>query len=241
MIQKTLMATALTGALTAALTAAAMTPAMAGDSPRVITVSGQGQVEAAPDMATITLGVTHDHQDAGQAMAEVSAAMGEMLQQLQDLGLEPRQIQTSRVTLHPIWSNQRRDTDSPPEITGFAASNAVSVRVLDLERLGPVLDAVVGSGANEFNGLQFGIQDPGPLESQARALAVRDAQVKARELAEASGVALGLVSSITEGFDGRVLPMQAAMSARKAGTAIAAGEMSVSVSVNMVFDILDLE
>ena len=237
MIQKFMMATALTGALTAAM----MAPAMAGDTSRVITVTGEGQVEAAPDMATISLGVTHERAEAAEAMAAVSMAMTEMLSQLESLGLDERQLQTSRVTLNPVWSNHRRDVENPPRITGFVASNTLAVQVLNLDRLGPVLDAVIASGANEFSGLQFGIQDSTSLESQARAEAVIQARTKASELAEAAGVALGRVTSISEHNNGRVAPMRAEMAMRMADVTIATGEMSVTVGVNMVFEILDPE
>lgn len=234
MIQKILMSAALAGAMAGPMAAGA---ALADDAPRQIVVSGLGQVDAAPDMATITLGVTHEHREAGAAMDAVSVAMGEMLEQLRALGLEDRQVQTSRITLNPVWSQRRNDNGTPPQITGFVASNAVSVQVLKLERLGPVLDAVVGSGANTFNGLQFGLQDPGPLQSEARALSVADGRAKAQELADAAGVTLGPVVTISEQRGGRITPMHAEMAARAAAVPVAAGELTVSVNVDMVFEI----
>ncbi|MBE1282559.1 MAG: DUF541 domain-containing protein [Rhodobacteraceae bacterium] len=215
--------------------------ALAEETPRLITVSGQGQVDAVPDMATITLGVTHEHAEAGQAMDAVSLAMTEMLSRLKALGLEDRQIQTTQITLNPLWANRNHDSNSAPRITGFVASNAVSVNVLDLDHLGRVMDAVLTGGANDFNGLRFGLQEPEPLMSQARAKAVDDAIRKARELATAAGIELGDVMSITEHGGGRVTPVHAEMSARAASVPVAAGEMAVTVGVNMVFEIEDAE
>ena len=214
--------------------------AMAADSPRQIVVSGQGVMHAAPDMATITLGVTHEGSQAGQAMDAVSAAMADMLARLKGLGLEDRHLQTTRITLNPVWSHHR-DNKNPPRITGFVASNALSVQVIDLDLLGRALDAVIAGGANDFNGLQFGIQEPGPLESAARAKAVSDARSRAQELADAAGVELGPVLSISEQRGGRVAPMHAEMAMRKADVPVAAGEMSVSVSVDMVFGIAEAD
>ena len=233
-MQKLLMSAALAGVL-----AGAVAPQVwAAETPRQIVVSGLGQIEAAPDMATITLGVTHEHREAAQAMAAVSKAMGEMQDALSALGLEDQQLQTTRISLHPVWSNRRGNNDRAPEIVGFSASNAVSVQVLQLDRLGPVLDAVIAKGANDFNGLRFGIQDPGPLQSEARAKAVADARAKAEELAEAAGVPLGAVMTLSEQRGGRVAPMHAEMAARAAADVpIAAGELTVSVSVDMVFEI----
>ena len=131
-------------AVLASVLAGGIAPAVwASETPRQIVVSGLGQVDAAPDMATITLGVTHEHREAAQAMAAVSKAMEEMQGALKALGLEDRQLQTTRVSLHPIWSNRRGNNDKAPEIVGFTASNAVSVQVVQLDRLGP------GSGCSD--------------------------------------------------------------------------------------------
>ena len=97
---------------------------------------------------------------------------------------------------------------------------------------------MIASGANDFNGLRFGIQDAAPLQSAARAKAVKDARAKAGELAVAAGVSLGPVLTLSEQRGGRVAPIHAEMAARAAADVpIAAGELTVTVSVDMVFEI----
>ncbi|MFV0513061.1 MAG: SIMPL domain-containing protein [Jhaorihella sp.] len=223
--------------LTAALSAVQAGPGRA-DEPRQISVSGEGQVEAAPDMATIVLGVTQDAGDAGTAMRATSQAVAQVLDRLTGFGIQPRDIQTQRLTLNPVWSNQSSSSPDPARITGFVASNAIVVRVRELDELGAVLDAVIDAGANDFNGLTFSVQDPDALIEKARAGAVADAIAKAGQLAAAAGVALGPVQSITEHGMGRPQPRMMEMAAaRGGGVPVAGGEVTLSVSVAMVFAI----
>lgn len=225
----------------AAVTSLALTGvALADPAERQITVTAQGQVEAVPDMATITLGVTHEAEEAGTAMAASSAAVTRMLEQVQGMGIQPRDVQTRRFSVHPIWSGRGSSHSEPARITGFVASNMVMVRIRDLSALGPVLDAVIASGANDFNGLQFSVQEPKALQDAARKAAVENAIAQARLLAEAAGVTLGPVVSITDHGGSSVRPeMMEMAAARDASAPVAAGEVSLTASVSMVFAIAD--
>lgn len=212
------------------------TPAQAGDTQRQITVTGEGQVAATPDMATISMGVTFEAETARSAMDATSAATGEMLQQLADLGIESRDMQTSSLTLNPIWADRSSSASKKRGITGFVANNSVHVRLRDLSILGLVLDSVIDDGANNFNGLQFSVQDPDPLANGARQRAVADAIAKAQLLTQAANVSLGPVLSISE--HGGVRPQMLERSAARGGNVpIAAGEVTVSATVTMVFAI----
>ena len=206
---------------------------------RQITVTGEGRVDAAPDMALITLGVTHQADAARDAMAATSDAVARILTRLDQLGLAARDVQTRRITLNPVWANERYDSDKPPKIVGFTAANTVAIRVRALDQLGEVLDAVVADGANTFNGLQFLIADPDPLMDEARKRAVADAMARAALLAEAAGVTLGPVRSIDEHGGGGGPVMMEMAAARSGGVPIASGEVSLTASVTMVFDIAD--
>lgn len=204
---------------------------------RQITVTGTGQIAAVPDMATITLGVTNEADAAGDAMAATSEAVATILARLESMGIATRDVQTQRFSIHPVWSNRVRNSDGRSQITGFQASNMVLVRIRDLDRLGDILDAVIADGANNFNGLQFWVQNPDPLIDKARQAAVADAMARAELLTSAAGVSLGPVLSIAE-HGGRTQPM--AMDAMRVSSApIAAGEVTLNASVTMVFQIID--
>ena len=135
---------------------------------RRITVTGTGSVEAAPDMATLTLGVTNRDAQAAVSMQATSEAVAKILARLQQLGVEARDIQTRDLSLSPVWNGRRPQQDDAPEIEGFVASNRVFVRLRELDRLGEVLDAALRDGANHFGGLSFAVQDPEPLTAAAR-------------------------------------------------------------------------
>lgn len=218
---------------------AATTAGLAHAEERRINVDATGTVQVAPDMATITLGVTHQNPEASEAMKATSDAVAQVLARLDDMGIDERDLQTRDLSLSPIWSNRNQQNGEPPEITGFVASNRVFVRVRDLTQLGEVMDAVIQDGANDFSGLSFGLQDPEPIEVQARAKAVSEATAKAEQLAQAANVTLGPVQTISE-RGGGVRPMAEMRNMAMAdagGVPVAGGEISVSVSVSMEFEI----
>ena len=211
-------------------------PARAEETQRQITVTGEGQVAATPDMATITLGVIHQAKTARLAMDAMSEATAKVLQNLGDLGIAPSDMQTSSLSLSPVMARRSTSEQGPRKINGFVASNSVHVRLRDLGSLGQVLDVVIDNGANNFNGLRFSVQDPEPLMTLARQQAVGDAVAKAKLLTQAAEVTLGAVLSMAELGGGR--PQMLEMAASRGGVVpIAAGEVSVSASVTMVFAI----
>ncbi len=218
---------------------AATLAGMAHAEERRINVDATGTVQVAPDMATITLGVTNQDAEASVAMKATSDAVAQVLSRLGDMGIEDRDVQTRDLSLSPVWSNRNQQSGQPPEITGFVASNRVFVRVRDLSQLGQIMDAVIQGGANDFGGLSFGLQDPKPIEVQARAQAVGEATAKAEQLAQAANVTLGPVQTISERGSGvRPMAEMRALSASDAGgVPVAGGEISVSVSVSMEFEI----
>lgn len=203
-----------------------------------LSVDGRGVVEVAPDMAVIILGVTAQGKQAREALNLNTSRMTETLRVLQEAGIAPRDVQTQNLSLNPVWNRPRDGQDTPPEITGFQARNVVTVRVRDLEKLGGILDAVVSAGANEFQGLSFGLQDPEETKDEARRRAVADARRKAELYAQAAGQELGQLVSMTEAADrGAPRPMMMEM-ARSAGpTPVAEGELSVEAGVSVIYEL----
>ncbi len=216
------------------------TGAEAEEAARHITVTGEGRVEAAPDMATITLGVTHEAKEARAAMQATSEAVAKVLDRLAGMGIAPRDLQTRDLSLSPLWSEPDPSGEKRRQITGFVASNTVLVRVRDLAGLGGVLDAVIEDGVNDFNGLRFGVQEPDPLMEEARKRAVADGMAGAALLAAAAGVTLGPIQSIEAQGVGRPMQMaEMAMRVSSGGAPIAAGEITVEAQVSMVFAIAE--
>lgn len=201
-----------------------------------ISVTGEGRVDAVPDMATVSLGVTTEGATAAEAMAANSAAVQAVLDRLAAAGIAARDVQTTGLSLNPLWSSY--DNGQKQRIEGYAAANMVTVRVRALDALGGVLDAAVSDGANTLNGLSFGLADPAPALKEARARAVADARERAEVLAGAAGVKLGRLLSITEGGfgGGGPLPMYRAEAAM-APVPVAAGEVAMTVTATLVWEI----
>ncbi len=211
--------------------------AMAEDAPRQIIVSATGSAEATPDMATVTLGVSREARTASEAMNTAGAAAGEVIDRILAVGIEARDVQTSSLNLNPVWDqgNMR-----PLQVRGYVASTMLTVRVRDLASLGDLLDGVVGDGANRLNGLVFGIAEPEPLEEAARADAVARARGKAETLAEAAGLTLGPVQTISEGGgSGTPAPMMRGAMMESAAMPIASGELDIRITVTVVYTIGD--
>ena len=197
-----------------------------------ITVTGEASVSAVPDMATISVGVTTVANTADAALSANSADVAKVIQRLEAMKVPQNQFQTSGLSLRPNYAPGT--ANRAPQITGFTASNTLTITLNKIDRVGAVLDGVVHSGANRLEGLTFGLSDPGPLETKARKLAVADARSRALTLAAAAGLKLGPVVSISE--SGRAQPPVLAMRASAAmPVPIAPGTTSVSDSVTVVW------
>lgn len=225
--------------LTICLIAGAGLTGAATAQDRQISVSATGEIEVVPDMATISLGVVTEARLAADALAQNSKRAAVVIETLKAAGIDAADIQTSRLDLSPKWNRTSNTTE--PRIVGYAAQNQVTVRLRDLSVLGAVLDRVTGDGANQFRGLQFGLQDSSAVEDQALAAAVVTARAKAEVMANAAGVALGPVISMSYGqVRGPVMPaMRADLAVMSEAVPVAEGSLTVSASVGMTFSIGD--
>jgi uncharacterized protein len=224
--------------LVLALSAFALVPGVdAAEEAPSITVVGTATVAGRPDTADVTAGVVTQAATAAQALADNSAAMEKVLKVIADLGIAPRDVQTTGINVSPQRAQPRTGTTQPPTIVGYEVSNQVHVKVRDLAALGRVLDAVVGQGANALGGISFSIADPTALLQQARAKAVADALAKAQVYATAAGVKLGRVTAIRDATGpGGPRPMAARMLST-AAVPVAVGEQELEASVSVTYAI----
>jgi uncharacterized protein len=231
--------------LPAFLALAIAAPALGADMRTGLTLNGTGEVLAAPDMATITTGVTTQAETAREALDANTEAMDELIAVLREAGLESRDIQTSDFTVTPqyVYSDQRDDTGytQPPRISGYQVSNAVSIIVRDLESLGVILDQAVSVGANTINGIAFSVDDTDALYEEARRRAVADALAKADVYADAAGIELGAITAISEPeYIEPPRPMYAAARMEMAADSavpVEAGEISYTVRTTISWEI----
>lgn len=222
-------------ALTTALAVPFAWPALA-EGPATISVTGEGTVASAPDLATISLGVTTTANTAAAAMAANSKSLTAVLGRLRAAGIEARDMQTSNLTLNPNWVSY--DSGSSSRIEGYTASNMLTVQVRAIDTLGAVLDSSITDGANTLNGVTFSVAEPRPALDAARKKAVADAIARATLLVDAAGAKLGPVVFIAEssGF-APPMPMYRLEADAAASVPTAGGEVGLTASVTMVFEI----
>ena len=193
---------------------------------RSITASGAGSVTTVPDRAHFSFGVQAQARTASAALQAADVQLRKVVAALRDAGVAQADIQTEQISL------SARTTDDGGEIVGYTAVSSVSVRVRNLERAGPVVDAAVGAGANQVFGPALTRSDQAGLYRGALRAAYADARAKAQVLAEAAGVTLGAVSSVVEGGGGSPVPL-AAGGETKAG--IEPGTQEIQASVTVTF------
>jgi uncharacterized protein len=219
-----------------ALATPAAAPVAAQEPPRRITVTGSASVEAVPDLATVTAGVETRAATAAEALAANGTAMTAVFAALEGAGIERRDIQTSQLSLNPVYDNPEVPTRAP-QVTGYDASNMVTIKVREVGRLGAVIDAATTAGGNRLYGVGFEVSDPHAVLDDAREKAVADARGKAELFARAGGVGLGPVLSIRETPPmGGPTPMFARAEAA-AGPPVSEGTVSLSTEVEVVYAI----
>jgi uncharacterized protein len=205
-------------------------PALAQVPPPAISVSGEATVSVAPDQAQIDAGVSSEAKTAREASEANNAAMGKVLLALKGAGIEEKDYQTARLSLQPQYAQNRT---GPSAVTGYRASNRVSIKLRDVTKVANVIDTLVGAGANEIGGIHFVVSQASKLLDEAREKAVADARRKAEIYAKAAGVTLGEPLGISEEgaaaqvFRGKVAAPMAL------NAPVAPGEETLSVTVSV--------
>ncbi|NNU79966.1 SIMPL domain-containing protein [Halovulum dunhuangense] len=221
--------------------AALAAPAWADDEPGRIAVSGEGRVESAPDMAVVTAGVETTAASAGEALAANSAAMTAVMEVLTAAGVESRDVQTTEIGLNPVWTGpQPGREEEGMRISGYSATNLVTINVRALDGLGGVLDALGQAGVNRIQGIAFSVAEPRALEDEARRAAVADARARAELYAQAAGVELGPLMELRDSFAARPpMMLRAEVASMDAGVPVSGGSVALTAQVEMVFAIAD--
>jgi uncharacterized protein YggE len=187
-------------------------------------VQGEGKLNAAPDVATVVLGVETQNASASGAAAQNAKLMNETISAL-----------IYSLTTAP--EEETKTAGTKPKAPTFIASNLVTVKLNDTEKVGQVLDAAVSAGSNSIQSVSFDIRNPQPEKDGALTLAIEDARRKAAVAAKAAGVKLGRVLEISEGYGyvSAASPKNAAFSS--IATPIQPGEMEVTASVTVTYEV----
>lgn len=210
----------------------------------VLTVSANGESRVAPDEAVVRLGVLSQAPTAREAQDQVNRTAGAILEAVRRLGIPAERIQTSELNLGPVYGQEEpeRGAVREPKIVGYQASNVVSIQVEQLDKVGPVIDAGLGAGANRLDGVSFGLRDDRKARAEALGHAVDEARAKADALARALKVRLVRILEVAEGGIAVSPPPyqkfgRMAMESAMADTPVSAGQVGVSASVTVRWEI----
>jgi uncharacterized protein len=199
------------------------------DAPaRSITASGLGSVTTVPDRAPFSFGVQAQSRTASQALEAADAQLSRVVAALRGAGVAQADIQTEQISLSP------RTSEDGVQIVGYTAVSSVSVRVRNLDRAGPIVDAAVAAGANQVYGPSLTRSDQAALYRNALRSAYADARAKAQALAEAAGVTLGAMTATVEGGGNVPMPV-AAGRAEDAKATVEPGTQEIQASVSVTF------
>lgn len=202
-----------------------------------ITLTGRGSVEQPPDTAIINVGVQVEAKTAAEAMAQQATQMNGVFAAVKAAGIADRDMQTGNMSLNPVYEYPN---NARPRLTGYQASNSITIKVRKLDTLGKTLDAVVKGGGNTINGISFSVDQPEKFQNDARVEAIKDAAAKAELYAQAVGYRVKRIVTISEQefYVPPPMPVMMRMQDQAAeSTPIAAGEVSLTQIVNVVFEL----
>lgn len=206
----------------------------ADSSARLITAQATGTVTGTPDVVTISLGVSTTSASAQSALDENNRLATDLIAVIKDSGVAPEDLQTSQLSINPSY-------DDKGAVTGYQVNNMVTATLRDIAKAGALIDAAgkAAGDAVRVQQLSFSVDDDSTLRANARADAVRRAQAQAQQLAEAAGVALGPLHSITEAplNNARVYAAEMVTDSAAGAVPIEAGSQELTVSVQVVYEI----
>lgn len=213
------------------------------ERPRTVTVTGVGDVSAAPDKAIVAMGAQAIEPELGAAREKVTRAVQSFLRLTEELGIADKYVQTSQLTVRPEYEWNPK-TQQQRQI-GFFVERQLRVDLRDLNELGVLMERAVSSGINLVSGPEFGSSREDELRRVALRRAALDARASAAALCDALGVELGTLRRITAGHQGFAPPVMpyamAKMEAADTGGAAQtyqAGEINISAQVTAEFDLI---
>ncbi len=213
------------------------TPATAPIAGTRLEISADGAVTRAPDIATLSAGVVTQSSSAASAMADNARRMAAAIAALRHAGIADKDIRTASLSLQP----QYRYTDGqPPAVTGYQASNQLTITFHDIARTGPILDALVAQGVNQITGPDFALEHPDAALDEARVQAMQKARARADVYARAAGLGVKRIVAISEagGYSPPSPQPRVFMMARaKEATDLQPGEEKIGVTLQVTFEL----
>jgi uncharacterized protein len=215
-----------------------------GNQQTGIWVNGEGKITLTPDLATLTLGVSAQTTTVAEAQSQAATAMDKVMKALTDAGIAKNDIQTRYYNINQVtrWD----DKTQQQIVIGYNVSNSVIAKIRAMDKVGSIIDsvAVAGGDLTRINGINFSVEKPEKYYTQVRDLALKDAKTKAQQIADATSVTLGKPTYVSENSSSPVAYPQvsysskdAAMGASVPTTSISAGELTVTLNVQVAYAI----
>lgn len=159
-------------------------------------VTGESEITAIPDEATIEMGINVTKPTVAQAQDEINKIINAVTQSTKNLGIKEEDIKTTNYNIYPNYDYQSETR----EITGYMANTTIKVLVRDFEQLNRVIDAGTNAGANSVSGANFQLskEKEAEVKKQAREEAINEAKENAKELAKLAGMSLGKIVNVYE-------------------------------------------
>lgn len=204
-----------------------------------IAVNGTGETRISADTAVISLGVSARGRDVLKAQQTVNENIAGIRQALLSNGVAEENINTDYMSIYAIY-DYNEDVE---KVQAYNASTTLAVKVTDMDSVGRLIDEAFAAGANTLNGISFSASDTDEARNESLKAAVGEARAKAEVLAEASGLKITGIETISEGneysYDNSVSNFSAKRMEGTAdtgyGTVVQAAKLIVSVTVSITF------
>lgn len=222
-------------------------------SPSTINVSGDGEVFATPDIAELSFSVVKEAKTVSEAQKASAEKVNEIMAYLKEAGIDNKDIKTENYNLNPRYEYQQRAMQTlclngycPPEgkqvLTGYEVSQSITVKIRKIDDAGKILIAVGDKGATNISGITFTVDKKDAIEADARDKAIKDAQAKAKVLAESLGVKITRVVSFSESGNAPMysrfdMAGGAMLKSADIAPALPVGENKFTSNVNIAYEI----
>jgi len=206
---------------------------------RTINVSGQGTVNAVPDIAYVTIGVITENENAKVAQQDNAEEMSKVVNAILGAGISEDDIKTTNYNISPKY-NYIKETGTSV-IAGYSVTNQIQVTVRDVAKVGDIIDLAASNGANMSSNISFSVSDYEKYYNEALKVAVENGKKRAETIANTIGITLGVPVTINEN-GGYYSPVVRSVTydlnakAESVTTPIAAGIFEIKASVSMVYE-----
>lgn len=216
--------------------------------PNYVSVSSEGKVYIKSDIAIVSLGVHSDAPKSQDAVLQNNEKMNAVIKAIKDAGVLEKDIKTTLYNLSPTYGSQPQPmmypyypTDS--KVIGYSLDQQVEVKIRNFDNINNILDKVTSAGATNVGNLQFSVDDPEKVRAEARDMAIKKAKEKIKDIAKSSGIRLGKLVNVSEGYNNYPTPMYAQgmgggeMMKDSVAPQIQVGQQEVNVTITLTYQV----